>query len=112
MSCWPNAARQIADHPTFAARDLRSVRGGTLVEALPPEYRPPSADRAPNVLGMTETGGPHTGPDDAYAMLPESLRGTMGRSLPGMEHVVVDVDTGSGSARRREGRAVASRGPS
>jgi acyl-CoA synthetase (AMP-forming)/AMP-acid ligase II len=93
VSCWPNAARQIADHPTFAGRDLRSVRGGTLVEALPPEYRAPSADRAPNVLGMTETGGPHTGADDGYAVLPESLRGTMGRSLPGMEHVVIDVHT-------------------
>jgi acyl-CoA synthetase (AMP-forming)/AMP-acid ligase II len=93
VSCWPNAARQMADHPTFAARDLRWVRGGTLVEALPPEYRPPSADRAPNVLGMTETGGPHTSPDDPYAVLPEALRGTMGRSLPGMEHMVVDLQT-------------------
>ena len=95
VSCWPNASRQMADHPTFAGRDLRSVRGGTLVEALPPEYRPPTADRAPNVLGMTETGGPHTGPDDPYAVLSESLRGTMGRSLLGMEHVVVDVDSGA-----------------
>ena len=94
VSCWPNAARQIADHPTFDATGppcgaRRHARG-----ALPPEYRPPSADRAPNVLGMTETGGPHTGPDDPYAMLPESLRGTMGRSLPGMKHLVVDVHTG------------------
>jgi acyl-CoA synthetase (AMP-forming)/AMP-acid ligase II len=94
VSCWPNAARQIADHPTFAGRDLRSVRGGTLVEALPPEHRPPSADSAPNVLGMTETGGPHTGSDDPYAPLPVSLRGTMGRPLPGMEHVVIDLQTG------------------
>jgi acyl-CoA synthetase (AMP-forming)/AMP-acid ligase II len=103
VSCWPNASRQMADHPTFAGRDLRSVRGGTLVEALPPEYRPPSADRAPNVLGMTETGGPHTGPDDAYAVLPESLRGTMGRSVPGMEHVVVDADTGAAVPIGEEG---------
>ena len=79
------------------------MRGGTLVEALPPEYRPPTGDRAPNVLGMTETGGPHTGPDDAYAVLPESLRGTMGRSLPGMEHVVVDVDTGAELPTGEEG---------
>ena len=85
----------MADHPTFAGRDLRSVRGGTLVEALPSEYRPPTSDRTPNVLGMTETGGPHTGPDDAYAVLPESLRATIGRSLPGMEHIVVDADTGA-----------------
>jgi acyl-CoA synthetase (AMP-forming)/AMP-acid ligase II len=95
VSCWPNAARQLADHPTFAGRDLRAVRGGTLVEALPAEYRPPAADQAPNLLGMTETGGPHTGPDDAYAVLPDALRGTFGRSLPGMEHVVVDVETGT-----------------
>jgi acyl-CoA synthetase (AMP-forming)/AMP-acid ligase II len=95
VSCWPNASRQLADHPTFAGRDLRSVRGGTLVEALPPEYRPPTGDRAPNVLGMTETGGPHTGPDEAYAVLTESLRATMGRSLAGMEHVVVDADSGA-----------------
>jgi acyl-CoA synthetase (AMP-forming)/AMP-acid ligase II len=103
VSCWPNAARQLADHPTFAGRDLSSVRGGTLVEALPAEYRPPAADRAPNLLGMTETGGPHTGPDDAYAVLPEALRGTFGRSLPGMEHVVVDVETGTELPPGQEG---------
>jgi acyl-CoA synthetase (AMP-forming)/AMP-acid ligase II len=103
VSCWPNASRQMADHATFAGRDLRSVRGGTLVEALPPEYRPPTGNRAPNVLGMTETGGPHTGPDDAYAVLPESLRGTMGHSLPGMEHVVVDVGTGAELPTGEEG---------
>ena len=95
VSCWPNASRQLADHATFRGRDLGAVRGGTLVEALPPDFRPPTADRAPNVLGMTETGGPHTGTDDPYAVLPEPLRGTMGRSLPGMAHVVVDPDTGA-----------------
>jgi len=95
VSCWPNASRQLADHQTFRARDLGAVRGGTLVEALPTDFRPPTADRAPNVLGMTESGGPHTGPDDPYAVLPEALRGTMGRSLPGMAHIVVDPDTGA-----------------
>jgi acyl-CoA synthetase (AMP-forming)/AMP-acid ligase II len=103
ISCWPNASRQLADHPSFAGRDLSSVRGGTLVEALPAEYRPPAADRAPMPLGMTETGGPHTGHDDAYAVLPESLRGSFGRSLPGMEHVVVDVDTGMELPSGQEG---------
>jgi acyl-CoA synthetase (AMP-forming)/AMP-acid ligase II len=94
ISCWPNASAQLAAHPTFARRDLSAVRGGTLVEALPLETRPPSADRAPMPLGMTETGGPHTGPDDAYQPLPVELAGTFGRSLPGMEHVVRDATTG------------------
>jgi acyl-CoA synthetase (AMP-forming)/AMP-acid ligase II len=94
ISCWPNAARAMADHPSFSSRDLRSVRGGTLVEALPPEARPPSPDLAPMPLGMTETGGPHTSPDDPYYPLPEKLRGTFGRSLPGMEHRICDVKSG------------------
>jgi len=95
ISCWPNAARAMAEHPSFASRDLSSVRGGTLLEALPPEQRPPTPDRAPMPLGMTETGGPHTGADDAYAPLPITRRGTFGRSLPGFEHCVVDVEHGT-----------------
>ena len=93
VSCWPNASRQMAEHPSFAHRDLSAVRGGTLIEALPPEVRPPSSDLAPNVLGMTETGGPHTYSDDPYRPLPESLRGTIGRGLPGMEHLIVSRDS-------------------
>jgi acyl-CoA synthetase (AMP-forming)/AMP-acid ligase II len=90
ISCWPNASQALAQHPTFAARDLSSVRGGTLLEALPPAHRPPAADRAPMPLGMTETGGPHTAADDAYLPVPEHLRGTFGRSLPGVQHLVAD----------------------
>jgi acyl-CoA synthetase (AMP-forming)/AMP-acid ligase II len=83
-------------HPSFASRDLSSVRGGTLLEALPEAHRPPSPDRAPMPLGMTETGGPHTSADDAYLPVPEHLRGTFGRSLPGVEHhVVTERDTDS-----------------
>jgi acyl-CoA synthetase (AMP-forming)/AMP-acid ligase II len=94
VSCWPSAARQLAEHPTFSRRDLSAVRGGTLLEALPPDSRPPSPDLAPNVLGMTETGGPHTGSDDPYRPMPERLQGTIGRGLPGMEHVIVSRETG------------------
>ncbi len=103
VSCWPNAARRLAEHPTFPRRDLSAVRGGTLLEALPPDSRPPSPDLAPNVLGMTETGGPHTGSDDPYRPLPEHLRGTIGRSLPGMEHVIVSRETGLPQPRGEEG---------
>lgn len=103
VSCWPNTARQIADHPTFPHRDLTCVRGGTLFEALPAELRPAAPDLAPMPLGMTETGGPHTSADDPYAPLPEGLRGTFGRSLPGMEHRVCDPETGEEPAYGEEG---------
>jgi acyl-CoA synthetase (AMP-forming)/AMP-acid ligase II len=91
VACWPNAARTLADHPTFGDRDLSAVRGGTLIEALPEQRRPASADLNPIQLGMTETGGPHSNPDDHYAPLPEHLRGTFGRALPGIEYAVVDA---------------------
>jgi acyl-CoA synthetase (AMP-forming)/AMP-acid ligase II len=71
------------------------VRGGTLIEALPEAWRPTSVDLNPIQLGMTETGGPHSNPDDSYAPLPEHLRGTFGRALPGIEYAVVDVATGT-----------------
>jgi acyl-CoA synthetase (AMP-forming)/AMP-acid ligase II len=90
ISCWPPAARAMAEHPSFAARDLSAIRGGTLVEALPPEIRPenPSASPLLASLGMTETGGPHTAADDPYALLPPERYGTFGRALPGVEHVI------------------------
>jgi acyl-CoA synthetase (AMP-forming)/AMP-acid ligase II len=101
VSCWPNAARAIAEHPSFYERDLSAVRGGTLVEALPQDRRP-RGGAPPSPLGMTETGGPHTGVDDAAAPLPERV-GTFGQPLPGMEHRVVDVGTGTELARSDEG---------
>jgi acyl-CoA synthetase (AMP-forming)/AMP-acid ligase II len=90
ISCWPPAARAMAEHPSFAARDLSAIRGGTLVEALPPEIRPenPSASPLLASLGMTETGGPHTAADDPYALLPPERYGTFGRALHGVEHVI------------------------
>ena len=95
VSCWPNASRQMADHPTFAGRDLRAVRGGTLVEALPPEVPAaigrPGAERARHDGDRWATYGRRRPLRRAAS---ESLRGTMGRSLPGMEHVVVDADSG------------------
>lgn len=95
VACWPNAARKLAGHPAFAERDLTSVRGGTLIEALPEAQRPTSVDLNPIQLGMSETGGPHSNPDDTYAPLPEHLRGTFGRALPGIEYAVVDSATGT-----------------
>jgi acyl-CoA synthetase (AMP-forming)/AMP-acid ligase II len=88
ISCWPPAARAMAEHPSFAERDLSSIRGGTLVEALPQEIRPENASASPLLasLGMTETGGPHTAAKDPYALLPPTRRGSFGQALEGIEH--------------------------
>nr|MDT0663685.1 fatty acid--CoA ligase family protein [Micromonospora sp. DSM 115978] len=95
VSCWPQASRAMADHPDFAKRDLSSVRGGTLLEALPPERRPAEPDLMPNLLGMTETGGPHTMPVVPDEPLPPERRGSFGRPLPGVQHRIVDPATGT-----------------
>jgi acyl-CoA synthetase (AMP-forming)/AMP-acid ligase II len=94
ISCWPPAARAMAEHPSFHSRDLSSIRGGTLVEALPPEIRPENSSASPLLasLGMTETGGPHTAADDPYALLPPERQGSFGRAIPGVEHLIQSND--------------------
>ena len=42
---------------------------------------------------MTETCGPHTF-DEMEKDLPEALRGSFGHSVPGVEHKIVDPETG------------------
>jgi acyl-CoA synthetase (AMP-forming)/AMP-acid ligase II len=82
----------MADHPDFAKRDLSSVRGGTMLEALPPERRPSAPELTPNLLGMTETGGPHTMVEVPDMPLPIARRGSFGIPLPGVvEHRIVDA---------------------
>ena len=92
ISCWAQASQAMADHPDFAKRDLSSVRGGTMLQALPPDRRPSEPDLMPNLLGMTETGGPHTMAEVPDTPLPPELRGSFGIPLPGVvEHRVVDA---------------------
>jgi acyl-CoA synthetase (AMP-forming)/AMP-acid ligase II len=95
VQVWPNAARSLAEHPSFLQRDLSSVRGGTLPEAMPLGLRPETPDLYPGVFGMTETGGPHSNPDDPYHPLPSERRGTYGREVPGVARRVVDARTGA-----------------
>ncbi|WP_330255003.1 acyl--CoA ligase [Nocardia sp. NBC_00565] len=94
ISCWQQASRAMADHPDFATRDLSSVRGGTLLEALPPARRPAEPDLMPNLLGMTETGGPHTVPETPDTPLPPERRGSFGIALPGVQHRIIDTSSG------------------
>jgi acyl-CoA synthetase (AMP-forming)/AMP-acid ligase II len=82
------------EHPSFETRDLSSIRSGNLYDVLPPEARPADPELRTNSLGMTETAGPHT-IDDMTRDLPEKLRGSFGRSVPGTQHKVVDPETGA-----------------
>ncbi|WP_432246496.1 class I adenylate-forming enzyme family protein [Mycolicibacterium sp. ELW1] len=95
ISCWAQASQAMADHPDFAKRDLSSVRGGTMVQALPPERRPSEPELTPNLLGMTETGGPHTMVEVPDTPLPPERRGSFGIPLPGVvAHRIVDATGG------------------
>jgi acyl-CoA synthetase (AMP-forming)/AMP-acid ligase II len=103
ISCWAQASQAMTDHPDFAKRDLSSVRGGTMLEALPAERRPSEPDLAPNLLGMTETGGPHTMVEVPDTPLPPERRGSFGIPLPGVvEHRIVDA-AGCEAAPQEEG---------
>jgi len=90
---WPHYAKAMMDHPSFAARDLSAIRAGNLYEILPPEVRPADPELRSNSLGMTETCGPHA-IDRMDVDLPEKLRGSFGRAVPGVEHRIVDPETG------------------
>jgi acyl-CoA synthetase (AMP-forming)/AMP-acid ligase II len=104
ISCWAQASQAMADHPDFAKRDLSSVRGGTMLEALPPDRRPSEPDLMPNLLGMTETGGPHTMVEVPDTPLPPELRGSFGVPLPGVvSHRIVDSEIGAEAAPGDEG---------
>jgi acyl-CoA synthetase (AMP-forming)/AMP-acid ligase II len=92
ISCWAQASQAMTDHPDFAKRDLSSVRGGTMLQALPPERRPSEPELTPNLLGMTETGGPHTMVEVPDTPLPPERRGSWGVPLPGLvQHRIVDT---------------------
>ena len=86
---WPHYGKALADHPSFKQRDLSSIRGGNIYALQPgPQIDP---DLRGNSLGMTETCGPHT---YSEGELPEELRGSFGPAVAGLEHKVVDPDSG------------------
>src|SRR6201988_2140301 len=104
ISCWAQASQAMADHPDFAKRDLSSVRGGTMIQALPLDRRPREPDLMPNLLGMTETGGPHTMVEVPDTPLPPELRGSFGIPLPGVvQHRIVDPTSGVEAPTGQEG---------
>jgi acyl-CoA synthetase (AMP-forming)/AMP-acid ligase II len=93
VSGWPHYAKALVEHESFAARDLASLRAGNLYAVLPDSVRPKDPELRSNSLGMTETCGPHT-IDRMDRDLPEALRGSFGRAVPGLEHKIVDPESG------------------
>jgi acyl-CoA synthetase (AMP-forming)/AMP-acid ligase II len=90
---WPHFGKALAEHPSRKQRDLSRLRGGNVPEILPPEICPTDPELRANALGMTETCGPHTW--GGQGALPEALRGSFGRAVAGLEHKVVDPETGA-----------------
>jgi acyl-CoA synthetase (AMP-forming)/AMP-acid ligase II len=92
---WTLLERLNAD-PTFAERDLSSVT----------DFQPRAAPHLRhNSLGMSETGGPHTAAaaSENTTDLPEDRQGSFGPPVPGMQHRIVDPDTGAVLADGVEG---------
>ena len=97
--------------PTFARRDLSSIRRGNLYPILPDDVRPADPELRHAMLGMTETGSVCLASDDE-SDLPEHQRGSFGRPAPGFEARVVDPDTRRAAARSGASRASSGlRGP-
>ena len=90
---WPHTAKALVEHPTFAERDLSSIRGGSFDELLPASLRVSDPRRRATSLGMTESLGPHS-IEPLGLELPEGKEGSFGRSVPGIEHRIVDPGTG------------------
>lgn len=90
---WPHFGKALSEHPSFASRDLSSLRAGNVPNLLPESVVPSDPQLRANALGMTETCGPHTW-SDAKGALPERLRASFGRAVEGVEHRVIDPETG------------------
>jgi len=77
--------------PSFARRDLSSIRRGNLFPILPDAVRPADPGLRHAMLGMTETGSVCLTSDDESEQ-PRHRRGSFGRPAPGFEATVVDSE--------------------
>ncbi len=79
--------------PTFAQRDLSSIRRGNLWPIMPADVRAADPELRHNMLGMTEAGSVCLVSEDEGDQ-PESRRGSFGRPAPGFEAKIVDPESG------------------
>jgi acyl-CoA synthetase (AMP-forming)/AMP-acid ligase II len=90
---WPHYGKALTDHPDSKTRNLSSIRAGNIYEILPEEVRPKDPELRSNGLGMTETCSPHS-LDMMDTDLPEEPRSSYGRALEGLEHKIINPETG------------------
>lgn len=86
-------ARLAAD-PTFADRDLSSIRRGNLYPIMPDDVRPADPALRHQMLGMTETGSVCLASEDEGDQ-PEHRRGSFGHPVPGFAARITDFDGGA-----------------
>ncbi len=89
---WPQQGKTMAEHPSYTPERVATVTRTSMADLVPTGQRPPEVNSTS--LGMTEMCSVHISWDQ-YDPLPESRRGTFGKTLPGIEHKVVDPDTGA-----------------
>jgi acyl-CoA synthetase (AMP-forming)/AMP-acid ligase II len=87
---WPQQGKTMSEHVSYAPERVRTVVRTSMPDLVPSAHRPPDVNSTS--LGMTEMCSSHT-LWDQYDPLPESRRGTFGKSLPGISHRVVDPET-------------------
>jgi acyl-CoA synthetase (AMP-forming)/AMP-acid ligase II len=98
----------VAEDPTFASRDLSSIRRGNLYPIMPAAVRPKDPELHHAMLGMTEAGSVCLASDDESEQ-PEHSRSSFGRAVPGFEAKVVGPD--GGECATGEVGVLAFRGP-
>ncbi|BBZ12956.1 class I adenylate-forming enzyme family protein [Mycobacterium branderi] len=79
----------LARHPSFAGRDLSSMRRGNLYPIMAPEVRPADPELRHNMLGLTEAGSVVLLSGDESDQ-PENRRGSFGKPAPGFDMKVID----------------------
>jgi acyl-CoA synthetase (AMP-forming)/AMP-acid ligase II len=84
----------LPDDPSFASRDLTSIRRGNLYPIMPAAVRPRDPELHHAMLGMTEAGSVCLVSEDESEQ-PEARRGSFGRPAPGFEAKVVDEASGA-----------------
>jgi acyl-CoA synthetase (AMP-forming)/AMP-acid ligase II len=87
------SVRHLTADPSFAERDLTSIRRGNLWPIMPVASRPVDPELRHNMLGLTEAGSVCLTSDDEGDQ-PEHRRGSFGTPVPGFAAKIVDPDTG------------------